>query len=396
MSARLIRDRPAVSLAAASTRSRSAGVSASRTTVRASMIAPSTTARSALGPAAAAAKAGWWTVAPPASMPTTGWMPGITCVTLPMSVLPKGSPASTSAGTGSRPSRRISSRNTSASHGSGASSAYGGAASSISYSQPVASAPAAKQANILPSSSRSDSDVDRPHRVLQRRVPGDDVGRLAAVGDDAVDQLSGRQLLPQQPDGHLRDGHRVGGVDAQIRRDGGVRFAAAVVHGHLGQRQRARRGDVDRPGMQHHRRRDVVEHPGLEHQRLTAAGLLGGSAQQRHRQPEFVGHLGQRQRGTHRRRRDDVVAAGVTDPGQRVVLGAHPDHQRSAAEVGAKRGVQAAGAAVISKPRSATSAWVLAQLRCSANASSGSAWMAWDSSTRSPPRRRTSPRRCPT
>ncbi len=41
------------------------------------------------------------------------------------------------------------------------------------------------------------------------------------------------------------------------------------------------------------------------------------------------------------------------------------------------------GAGVISKPRSATSACVLAQLRCSANASSGSAWIACDSSTRS-------------
>ncbi|OOK67359.1 hypothetical protein BZL30_7539 [Mycobacterium kansasii] len=44
---------------AASIRSRSSGFSARRTTVRANMIAPSTTARSALGPAAAAAKARW-------------------------------------------------------------------------------------------------------------------------------------------------------------------------------------------------------------------------------------------------------------------------------------------------------------------------------------------------
>jgi len=41
------------------TRSRSDGVSARDTTVRASMIAPSTTARSALGPAAASVNAGW-------------------------------------------------------------------------------------------------------------------------------------------------------------------------------------------------------------------------------------------------------------------------------------------------------------------------------------------------
>jgi hypothetical protein len=33
-----------------------------------------------------------------------------------------------------------------------------------------------------------------------------------------------RQLLAQQPDRHLGDGHRVGGVDAEVRRDGGVRL----------------------------------------------------------------------------------------------------------------------------------------------------------------------------
>ena len=45
------------------------------------------------------------------------------------------------------------------------------------------------------------------------------------------------------------------------------------------------------------------------------------------------------------------------------------------------------GAAVISKPCSATRACVLAQLLNSANASSGSAWMECDSSIRSPLRR---------
>ena len=95
--------------------------------------------------------------------------------------------------------------------------------------------------------------------------------------------------------------------------------------------------------MQHHRRRDVVEGAGLEHQRLAAAGLLGGRAEQHDRHAQLVGDLGQRQRGTDRRRGDDVVPAGMTDPGQRVVLRADADDQRPAAEVGAERGVQAAG-----------------------------------------------------
>ena len=47
------------------------------------------------------------------------------------------------------------------------------------------------------------------------------------------------------------------------------------------------------------------------------------------------------------------------------------------------------GAAVISKPDSATSACVFAQLLNSAKASSGSAWIACDSSIRSPLRRLT-------
>ena len=130
----------------------------------------------------------------------------------------------------------------------------------------------------------------------------------------------------------------------RIRCDRRVRFLAAVVDDRFGQRQRAGRGDVGRPGMHHHRRRNVVENPGPQHQLFAATGLFGGRAQQRHPQPQFVRYLCQRQRGAHRRRRNDVVAARVPDLGQRVVLGAHADDERSAAEVGAERGVQATGA----------------------------------------------------
>ena len=95
--------------------------------------------------------------------------------------------------------------------------------------------------------------------------------------------------------------------------------------------------------MQHHRGSDVVEGSGPEQQHLSAARLLRGRAEQRHRQPQLVGHLGQRQRGADRGSGDDVVPAGMSDPGQRVVLGADADDQRAAAEVGAERGVQPAG-----------------------------------------------------
>ena len=172
---------------------------------------------------------------------------------------------------------------------------------------------------------------------------GNDVGGLAAVGDDAVSHLAGRELLAQQPDRHLRHGDRVGGVDAQVRRDRRVRLPAEVGDLDLGQCQRARARDVDRARVQHHRGGDVVERSGLEQQHFSAAGLLGGGAEQHDRQAQVVGHLGQRQRRADRRGRDDVVAAGMSDAGQCVVFGADADHQRAAAEVGAKRGVQPAG-----------------------------------------------------
>lgn len=174
-------------------------------------------------------------------------------------------------------------------------------------------------------------------------MPGNHVDRLPALGDDAVHHLPGRQLLAQQADGHLRDGRGVGGVDSQMRGDRGVRFLAAVLHADFRQRQRPGPGDIRGPRVHHHRQRHVVERPGLQHQRLTAPGLFGRSAQQRNRQTEVVGHLRQRQRGAHRRSRDDVVAAGMPDLGKRIVFGADPRHQRAVAEVRPECRVQSAG-----------------------------------------------------
>ena len=95
--------------------------------------------------------------------------------------------------------------------------------------------------------------------------------------------------------------------------------------------------------MHHHGDRQVVEDSGVEQQDFSAAELLSGRAQQRNRQTQLVGDVGQCQRGADCRCGNDVVAAGMTDPGQRVVFGADPDSQRTTAEVGAKRGVQTAG-----------------------------------------------------
>ncbi len=49
-------------------------------------------------------------------------------------------------------------------------------------------------------------------------VGGDDVRRVAAVRDEAVDLFAGPEMLAQQSDRHLGDGHRVEGVDPELRR----------------------------------------------------------------------------------------------------------------------------------------------------------------------------------
>ena len=181
------------------------------------------------------------------------------------------------------------------------------------------------------------------HRVLQFGARGDDVGHMPAVGDDAVHLLPGRQLLTQQPDCHLRDGRCVGGVDTPVRRGRRMRFPAAVIHLNRGQRQRPGGRDIHRAGMHHHGDRQVVEDSGVEQQDFSTAELFSGRAQEHNRQTQLVGYVGQGQRGADRRCGNDVVAAGMTDPGQRVVFGAHANSQRTAAEVSAERGVQSAG-----------------------------------------------------
>ncbi len=61
---------------------------------------------------------------------------------------------------------------------------------------------------------------------------------------------------------------------------------------------------------------------------LAAAALLGRCAEHGDREPEVVGEPGQSEPGADRGGGDDVVPAGVADPGQRVVLRADRDVQR--------------------------------------------------------------------
>lgn len=105
--------------------------------------------------------------------------------------------------------------------------------------------------------------------------------------------------------------------------------------------------DIDRSGMDH-RRVQAVERAALQHDDLAAAALLGRGAEHRDGQAEVVSARREGAGGADRGRGDDVVLAGVSESGQRVVLGADPDVQRPGADGRGERGRQPLTARVTS------------------------------------------------
>jgi hypothetical protein len=170
-------------------------------------------------------------------------------------------------------------------------------------------------------------DGFRADRVTGRCARRDDVGGIAAVGDDAMDAIVRVEVLPQQPDGRLRNRQRVGGVDALLRKRRRVGSFTGVVDVEGCRGGEPWRDHVEGRRMNHQRQVELVERAALEHQDLSAgvADLFGRSAENVHGQIERVGDGGQPDCRADGGRRDDVVAAGVPDAGQAVVLGAQPD-----------------------------------------------------------------------
>lgn len=167
-----------------------------------------------------------------------------------------------------------------------------------------------------------------------------DVRGQASRGNDAVDTIGVAGLLAQQADRHLRDGHRVGGVDTQLGVRAGVCGAAPVgdVENRDG-RSAQRRGFVG-SGVHHHGGVGPVESAAVEHQNFPAAALLSRCAQHRDGQAKLVGHGSEAEARPDGRRRDDVVPAGVPHLRERVVLSAHHDVARPGSCRRADRGGQ--------------------------------------------------------
>jgi len=132
--------------------------------------------------------------------------------------------------------------------------------------------------------------------------------------------------------------------------------------------------------MHHHGGMNAPESAALKKQNLAAAvaHFLGGRANDADGEAYLVGHYGRSKRRAHRRGRDDVVAAGMADAGQAIVLmfsGTDPKRARKA--VGRSQMPFSTA-----KPASASTSHSQAEDRSSSKPSSGCAWMRWLSSIR--------------
>jgi hypothetical protein len=137
-------------------------------------------------------------------------------------------------------------------------------------------------------------------------------------------------MLAQQADRRLRDGQRVGRVDAELGKGGRMGlFAGAMDVEHRGSDDLGAQ-HVERCGMDHHRRMDAPKGAALEQQNLAArvSDLLGGRADHADGQPDVIRDPCCGDGCPDRRGGNDVMAAGVANAGQTVVFRADTDMQR--------------------------------------------------------------------
>ena len=136
------------------------------------------------------------------------------------------------------------------------------------------------------------------------------------------------------------------------------------------------RAQVGAGGVHHHRRVDAVEGALLDHEDLAAAALLGRGAQDHDPPAELVGEGRGGEPGAEPGGGDDVVAAGVADAREGVVLAEDGDGRAPRSRPGPRRRCRARRPAArrlrpasSSTPVSRSWAW------CSSKPSSGWAWM---------------------
>src|SRR6266851_6175940 len=176
---------------------------------------------------------------------------------------------------------------------------------------------------------------ERPQVEVGARLLGDYVRLVAALDDAPVDARIGPELLAHlvEPDEELDD--RVQRVDAAPRPGRRVGRLAVELGLHLDDAERRPPDLRPAAAVDHHRRVDVAEHAGLQQPHLAGAALFGGRADHLDpaRERDLAEGHGEGRPGAGARRRDDVVAARVTDGRKSIVFRQNGDGRARARPV---------------------------------------------------------------
>lgn len=129
-----------------------------------------------------------------------------------------------------------------------------------------------------------------------------------------------RKLLTKESDRNLCDRECVRGIASEGRIGRCVRGETLIRHIEVGNGERSRVRRICGTGMDHHRDLHPVEDACVDHVDLAATALLGGSANDLHGGVEVIGDARERDTGADAARCDDVVAARVPEPLERIVF----------------------------------------------------------------------------
>ena len=152
--------------------------------------------------------------------------------------------------------------------------------------------------------------------------------------------------MAELSDGLVGGHEAVEGVDAGLWCDGGVGCLAAVSDVAAFDAVHGRSFEVEGRGVDHHGDVDAFECTALEHELLAADVLFGGGTE--HEEGDGVGGDGglEADGACHAAGGDEVVAAGVADLGEGVVLAEVGDGDGAFAPAGGEGGLEAESAAL--------------------------------------------------
>ena len=147
-------------------------------------------------------------------------------------------------------------------------------------------------------------------------------------------------MLPKRADRLIGSHERVERIEACFRTRRGVCAPAVKANGcaRIGYQRVGRQ--ILRRGMHHHRAVDIAEGTAPRHKLLAAAALLGRRAEIPYFSRKIVLKRRKREGGSQTSRGDNVVSAGVTDIGKRIVFRYQGDAGAGAADFGDKARVE--------------------------------------------------------